>query len=265
MVKDEEDIIYQFLKHNHLLGFRNFALLNNGSTDQTVPHIRNFQNDYPEANLVIIEDPVVGYYQDTKTTAASKFASTYFSMLGQKIDWIFPLDADEFITFSNSDRNLNDILGTMDERGKKVLEYYLCDATSSNLDVSFTSKNDPFKTFDSTSRFLAHSIPKVAFRYNEGAHLLMGNHFVTGCAYSLDDLQHAAEFGIYLTHFALRGPAHAKRKYVNGGKAYKAAADREAHGGRWKKQYDMYLLHGDEYFVRHYREYVRKTLNAAGS
>lgn len=264
MVKDETDIISQFLAHNYRIGLRNFLLLDNNSTDSTRAQILEFRDSHDDVNLVVVDDPVTGYYQDSKMTGGCQFAKTYFSGLGHQIDWLFPLDADEFIAFTSADTSLKSILDKMSADGAKILMYYLCDATALDLDVTFDRTMDPFETFPVVMPFAKSAIPKVAYWPTQNAWLHMGNHFVNDVASRLHDVQPAARYGVFLMHFGLRGKEHAKRKYVNGGIAYSQTVGRDRAGARWRKHYRNYQRWGELYFDRMYRDYAVKVARLAG-
>ena len=105
-VKDEEDIIYSNLLNSYILGARKYVILENNSSDQTLDEIKRFINHHPDCKVVIITDPIEAHYQADKMQACANFAKIYFEGCdNQNIDFVLPLDADEFITFSQEKHN----------------------------------------------------------------------------------------------------------------------------------------------------------------
>ena len=93
MVKDEDDIIYQNLVWHFCVGFRKFVIVDNNSTDGTRALIEKFKKQVEnKAIVVIIDDPIVEYIQSKIMTGAMRFAYSVWPDL----DWVFPVDADEF-------------------------------------------------------------------------------------------------------------------------------------------------------------------------
>jgi hypothetical protein len=99
MIRDEEDIIAQNLKHHYALGFRKFILILNKCIDNTSYKVQQFKLQYNDAVVLTIEDPIEAYYQAGKTAAAVNFGRNYFEAIQRQVEWCFILDADEFINF----------------------------------------------------------------------------------------------------------------------------------------------------------------------
>ncbi len=97
LVKNEADIINFSLNRAFNLGFRYFVIADNGSTDNTLSEIHRFKREHPEAIMLLLDDPIQGYYQDAKTTGLAKLGLSYFGALGNRIEWVFPFDADEVL------------------------------------------------------------------------------------------------------------------------------------------------------------------------
>ena len=92
LVKDEADIIGHNLRWLHHIGVRHFVVMDNLSTDGTRAEIELFEAGHAEAELVVLEDPTVAYLQSQKTSAMARFAKARWP----EIDWVLPVDADEF-------------------------------------------------------------------------------------------------------------------------------------------------------------------------
>ena len=89
MVKNEEDIIEQFVRHN--INFLDcLFILENGSVDNTSNILYKLRAE--GLPIVIFNDPSPAYNQDEKSSRILKsITSTFFP------DYVIPLDADEFI------------------------------------------------------------------------------------------------------------------------------------------------------------------------
>lgn len=259
MVKDEDDIISSFLRYNYLIGFRKFALIDNASTDRTDSEVRKFQEAHSDAVVALVRDPIIGYYQDNKTTALVHFSRHYFPALTVTPEWIFPLDADEFMTFPGVGgvSGLKDLIDLADRNSFSLIQYYLINCASQKLLIKWGG-SDPFSDFPVRESLKSRKSAKVAFRYNQDAVLHMGNHFVSGVIESLDDVLVASKYGVSLSHFSLRSAVHARSKYVNGGTAYAAAPDRAKHGRAWQLNFERYKTRGDMFFLDMVREYVEQ-------
>ncbi len=99
MMKDEQDIIVANLEHHYAMGFRTFCLIDNLSTDNTTAVITAFRVAHPEAFIVTTIDPIRGYYQSNKMQVFTDFMLEYCKIADRRIDWIFYVDADEFLSF----------------------------------------------------------------------------------------------------------------------------------------------------------------------
>ena len=66
MIKDEVDIIKHNLMHHYSIGFRKFFILLNGCTDRSLQKILKFQDRFPDADVVYINDPIKGYTRPIK-------------------------------------------------------------------------------------------------------------------------------------------------------------------------------------------------------
>lgn len=93
MVKDEADIIFENLVWHFCLGFRKFIIIDNLSTDKTAELIQKFARLAKDnAKVLLISDPIVEHIQSRIMTGAYQLASSIWP----EVEWIFPVDADEF-------------------------------------------------------------------------------------------------------------------------------------------------------------------------
>jgi SAM-dependent methyltransferase len=89
MVKNEEDIIEQFVRHN-LEFIDSLIVLENGSIDDTRRILLALQRE--GLPILILDDPITSYIQDQKMTRLLRAVTSSFFP-----DYVVPLDADEFI------------------------------------------------------------------------------------------------------------------------------------------------------------------------
>lgn len=93
MVKNEADVIEACIRHNlHYVDL--FVAIDNGSTDGTRQILEALRAE--GLPLLIIDDPVFGYYQSEKTTEVYRRVVPVFQP-----DLVYLLDADEFIRAPN--------------------------------------------------------------------------------------------------------------------------------------------------------------------
>jgi hypothetical protein len=89
MIKNECDIIELFIRIN-ARAVDHFYILDNGSSDATLPILhRLIDEGFP---ITLSSDDTVDYPQDQMTTSLINYVANT-----GKFDWIFPVDADEFI------------------------------------------------------------------------------------------------------------------------------------------------------------------------
>jgi SAM-dependent methyltransferase len=95
MVKNEADVIEAFVRHN--LSFMDaLAIVDNDSVDDTRDILVRLQRE--GLPIVLLDDPVVGHFQDEVVTAVYRRVVPIF-----KPRFVFLLDADEFIVASTRD------------------------------------------------------------------------------------------------------------------------------------------------------------------
>ena len=89
MVKNEDDIIEQFVRHN-LQWVDGLVVLDNGSIDDTRRILRSLQAE--GLPLLVLDDPLTGFIQDQIMTKLLRAVTASFFP-----EFVVPLDADEFI------------------------------------------------------------------------------------------------------------------------------------------------------------------------
>ena len=102
MIKDEEDIIESFIRHNETI-VDTFFILDNGSTDNTLVILKHLMNE--GKRIVLWNDSDAEYNQMQKTNEMFRRVLREYP----KSDFIIPLDADEFLV-SDCDKSIKDVL-----------------------------------------------------------------------------------------------------------------------------------------------------------
>ena len=259
MVKDEDDIIGQNLRHHYAMGFRRFCILDNGSTDETAGVIAAFRAAFPATIVVTIYDPVAGYYQADKMIAAERFCEVYMQLGGAAPGWLFFIDADEFVVFAGVKRQDEAFSEALAGAAHNLLVMHWIHCATPRLISAPLPEADPFGLFTRICTKLAPQVPKIAYRSGQGLRPAMGNHFVTEYPYATGQVINASDFGVYLAHFPMRSLAQLRKKVINGGLAYKAAAGLEEHGGHWRERYALYEKHGDTVIAQMLANHMRET------
>lgn len=247
MVKDEEDILLQNLEHHYALGFRCFCILDNNSTDATAARIATFRERCSDALVLTITDPIVGYYQSAKMAIFQDTLERYAALAGIKLDWMFFIDADEFIAFCGADDTdgcivLEEILT---DPHAKLLVMNWVNAASPEMLQRISAQADPFAVFSRRMTVLPQAASKIAFRIGLGLTPMMGNHFVDAYKYELSSVRMLTRDDWYMMHFPLRSLDHVRSKIINGGRAFRASQGLDIHGGHWRMRYDEYEKSGE--------------------
>lgn len=254
MFKDEGDVIYSQLKHSYNAGIRNFALADNLSEDETLDEITRFRVDFPEARVLIVSDSNPVHHQGKKTTALCHYAANYFEAFGAEINWVFPLDSDEFFSIPSSGGDLLSIVDSCDGNGKKIISLMLNNASTEAPVEKIYSSSFDLGMFSNRDRFARATSGKVGFKYSKGAEIRDGNHAVLGVASSPSEIFHAASVGAYLTHLQYRSLDHVERKIVNGGRAIDGLGS--GAGTHWRADFDRYMARGSSYIEEKLISYI---------
>lgn len=247
MIKDEADIILQNLEHHHRVGFRNFCILDNGSTDSSVALVRRFEAEHPDVMLLLVHDPVIGFYQSEKMDIFQQTFVRYAELAGRTLEWLFLVDADEFVAYFEGDpgHGVAELDRVLSDPQHDLLVMHWVHAGPSRLFSALPAEYDPFTLFDRTSSDLQTVVPKVAFRTGRGFRPKMGNHFVEDFDRPYDAAVNAALIGWYMLHAQLRSISQTRTKIINGGRAYRDAPGLENHGGHWRDRHERYERHGE--------------------
>ena len=247
MVKDEADIITQNLEHHYALGFRTFCLLDNGSTDATPAKIHAFRKNHADALVLAVNDPIVGYYQSAKMDIFQQALIRYAAIANIHLDWMFFIDADEFIAYTGPDNatGIAALNAELTNPDCHLLVLHWLHAASHTAIETPPDLYDPFILHSKFTSRLLPVVPKIAFRTNLGLAPMMGNHFIENFSSPLAASRPLACADWYMAHFPLRSLDHVRSKVINGGKAFRNSQGLETHGGHWRERYALYEKHGD--------------------
>jgi hypothetical protein len=262
MVKDEADIITQNLEHHYALGFRTFCLLDNGSTDATPDKINAFRKNHADALVLAVNDPIVGYYQSAKMDIFQQALIRYAAIANIHLDWMFFIDADEFIAYTGPDNatGIAALNAELTDPNAHLLVLHWLHAASHTAIETPPDLYDPFILHSKFTSRLLPVVPKIAFRTNLGFAPMMGNHFIENFSSSLAASRPLAIADWYMAHFPLRSLDHARSKVINGGKAFRNSQGLETHGGHWRERYALYEKHGDTMIRQLLEQHIRELI-----
>lgn len=222
MVKDEADIIEGTVRH--MAGeVDRLVIADNLSTDGTRDILLRLAEELP---LTVIDDTEPAYYQSEKMSHLAEISAN-------PGDWIVPFDADE-LWYSRVGR-----IGTVLE-GMNTWQgdaYAVVAATMFDHYGTAVDERNPdlFRSFV-WRKTQPGVLPKVAFRYEPGAIIEMGNHSITlpsgiTPATRKDQTSYAA---LEIRHFPYRSAKQFARKGINGGKALELTDLPEDTGRHWR-------------------------------
>lgn len=227
MFKDEGDVAYDVLCHMaDEVGL--IIVADNLSDDNTLAELIRAREELSRrAEIVILNDGEVGYYQSRKMTSLAQTAVEYGA------EWIVPFDADE-LWYCHEDR-IDLWLGRM---GPEVTsaQAQLWNHFGTALDAEGDS---PFQRMIWRQN-KPGALPKVAFRWQEGAVIAQGNHDV----FLPQPGQRIG--GLELRHFPYRSFEHFKRKAANGARAYAATDLPLTEGAHWRGYGEILERHGED-------------------
>lgn len=212
MMRDEADVAFDVVSHLFSEGVDGVLVANNLSVDDT-------GGELVRAGAEVVMDTERGYYQSQKMTHLANKAAHEFGAT-----WIVPFDADE-IWYRGTDQRLADYLNETDV--DVVFADMLCHYETEDDALDETS---PFRRMTWRTKNLNDaSIPKVCFRWRDGAEMEMGNHGVKLPG------NVSSERGLTIRHFQYRGFEHFQRKVTNGKQAYDASTLPEGYGAHWRE------------------------------
>lgn len=250
MIKDEEDIIFFNLLWHYQLGLRKFFIINNLSTDRSLEYIQLFDRLFDDAQVYVLHDPEIAYYQSGKTTGACRFVMT----LWPDIEWLVLTDADEFLCPM---RPLHEILDNIPSTIGAIIvpkSFYNLVQGDSAYD------NDLFFRRIQHRTPITHTSSKAIMRANMQYCVSQGNHRILDHTNTEISNYHCSLNLIY-REFRIRSYSHYKKKVLNGGRAIEAAKQKgflKVGGGHWEALYNLYLKEGENGLDRHLDKSIKK-------
>lgn len=211
-VKDEADII-TFTVRRMLEQTDRVMVVDNASTDGTRDLLADLQRQHPD-ELIVHDDPEVGYWQSRKMTALAAAAGQHGAA------WVVPFDADE--AWYSPFGRIGDVLAEHPEAA--IVEAALYDHVATGEDPDGP---DPTSRIG-WRRAAPGALPKIACRPYPRVEIHQGNH---GCDYG----QRLAGL-LVVRHFPYRTVEQMIGKARNGAAAY-AATDLPEHVGKHWRDY----------------------------
>lgn len=231
LVKDEADVIEGTIRH--IAGEVDFVIVaDNRSKDGTREILDQLASELP---VTVQDQPEVGYYQ-------SRFMSALAAQAAEMgASWVLPADADE-IWIAPGGRIADVLAGLGSTHIAKAALFNHLRTRDDEPDV------DPFVSMVWRQRDAAR-LPKVAFRYQDGAVIHQGNHGVTlpNPGLQLDVLE--------IRHFPVRSAKQLMSKARNGAAAYKATDLDPDMGLHWRSWGAILERHGPKAITDIYNEH----------
>jgi hypothetical protein len=237
MVKDEADIIYANLRWLHHVGARRFVVMDNMSADGTWAEVMRFDMDHPDAEVLLLRDPVVPHYQSEKVSAMMQLALQRWP----DVAWVLPVDADEFCVAKHGLRALAYVPAHVQAVTVPKVIHFL-----GRGQAEPQGERIDFAKMDVRSSLFCVP-PKVIARAAPNLRISQGNHKVFAAGEERVRYTGGFQYGFFHREFQTRSFAQFRRKVVNGGAAILAARDngRDVGGEHWMGWHATLREHGD--------------------
>jgi hypothetical protein len=244
MIKDEADIIHANLAWLFSLGIRRFVVMDNMSTDGTADEVRRFSADHADSDLVLLHDPVVAHFQAQKVTVMARLAARRWP----DVDWILPVDADEFCIAVRGFDVLDSVPRDIDALTIPKAVHFLDPTT-----IQEDGNGSPFARMPMRSKLFCVP-PKIIARASQGLSVEQGNHKCLAPHGFPTRYAGGFAFGFYHREFQTRSFTQFLRKIRNGGTAILAAraAGTEVGGDHWMDWYRLLSEQGEAAVRRRY-------------
>ncbi len=242
MVKDENDIIYHQLNYYKNIGFKDFYIIDNGSTDGTLELINKFISENSQLNFYLEIDKTIDYWQYTRI---NKLANLAYK---NGCDWIMPVDADELLfnneTFTNF--NIYDFLNNNVNGDYIKFHWWYYRPTNNDNE----NENNIFLKINHRDAKQQSSQTKIIVKWKEGMEICQGNHNLhsENNYKQIDELSYKISYA----HFWKRSKEQIKNKIINLGEGYRNL--RHLNTGHFEI-YEMYLNAGEHYLDTVLNEY----------
>jgi hypothetical protein len=229
LVRDEEDVIAENLRHHIAQGVDYFVVTDNASRDQTKDIVRSFSEV-----ATIIDEPAMNYRQ---ADWVSRMANVVHEI---GADWVIHLDADEFWTGLQCLENIESnflVVNSGDHTNPGC-----CSGMSCRNFVPITDDQQPVFHVNNYRyfRYSEHKAMKgckIAHRCMKNLEIGQGNHQI------LNIPEEKVTFcpDLKIDHYPIRSYEHFERKVINGGLAYLQSGLTENIGDHWRERYQVYL------------------------
>jgi SAM-dependent methyltransferase len=232
MVKNEQDIIEPFVRHNlHFLDW--LIILDNNSQDDTRDIIAALA--YELGRVIVADVPEAGYSQSERMTALLQAAQSAFFA-----DYVLPLDADEFLLADDIDTFIND-LAAIGSPGIGLMAWKTFVLTPEALAAD---PPDPPRSICNARREENPQYYKAVLRLDGGVYpdlvIEQGNHSVTDR--SGRPLSRILLPAVSLAHFPVRSQQQYISKNVIGWMAYlikNPNARTSPQGFHWRDAFEL--------------------------
>lgn len=234
MVKNEQDIIEAFVRHNiRLLDY--MVIVENGSVDATGQILLQLAEEFD--NLILAEEDGFAYNQSERMT---RWLSEYQVRFGA--DYVFALDADEFLDV-HGDVPFHSVLQEIPEGGYGLIPWctYVLTPEADHAGIADPLRAMNFRrSQELPPRF--KSVIRLDGKSAEDLEITQGNHAVR--SKSGRDIAGKRLDGLQLLHYPLRTFDQAKAKSVVGWMAYVAIDPRVSEtkkGDQWRVNFDAFV------------------------
>lgn len=229
LVRDEEDIIAENLRHHLSQGVDYFIVTNNASKDRTEEIVRSFSQV-----AVVINEFCLSYRQADWVRRMSDMVYEIGA------DWVIHLDADEFWSGLNHLEHIDPEFLVVNSGDH--LTATLCSGKTCRDFVHITDRanegfNREYYRYFRYSNYKPMKGCKVAHRCRKGMKISQGNHEV----FNVPESQTTFCPSLRIDHYPIRSFEHFRRKVVNGGSAYIHSGLSEQIGSHWREWYQVYL------------------------
>ncbi|MGB3511307.1 MAG: methyltransferase domain-containing protein [Microcoleaceae cyanobacterium] len=234
MIKNEEDILETFIRHN--LNYLDFLILaDNSSTDSSRIIIKNLMQE--GLNLCVIDDNKMAYTQTNKITNLYRRVATSFFP-----EFIVPIDADELIQ-SPSKQSFINSLQAIPKNGIGIYPWktYIPEPTTSN----YLPSNFKYRRKIEQPQYLK-IILRTNGRVNYQLKISQGSH---GIISESGDISSVELSDICLAHFPIRNVNQLLKKMLLGWLGYVdryKSMDSEGQGYQKKDLY-MKIMQGEKF------------------
>ena len=236
MIKNEADIIHHNLTWLYYIGVRRFAIIDNDSGDRTWAELKRFRIEHGDAEILAVHDPIVRHLQGGKNSGLCHLARNVWP----DVEWILPMDADEFLNARFGLRALLHVPDGVDALTiPKVVHFRPRGTADSEVPLisSMSLRCGPFIM-----------PPKVILRARSDLNISQGNHWARTVSGRSVIYAGGMQFGFYHREFQTRSFAQFLSKVRQGGVAVLAAraAGFDPGGHHWLAWYEVLIAGGED-------------------